>query len=38
MIAHINQPIHAAGEGPVKGRLVLTAKGFSFVRLEDADR
>lgn len=37
IIAHINQPTHAAGEGLVKGLLGLKAKGFSFVRLEDAD-
>lgn len=37
IIAHINQPSHAAGEGLVKGMLALKGKGFSFVRLEDAD-
>ena len=35
VIAHINQPAHAAGEGVVKGILDLKARGFSFVRLSD---
>lgn len=35
IIAHINQPTHAAGEGLVKGLLALRSKGFSFVRLRD---
>lgn len=34
VIAHINQPKHAAGEGVVKGLLALKAKGAEFVRLE----
>lgn len=37
IIAHINQPTHAAGEGLVKGLLELKAKGVHFVRLDDAD-
>lgn len=37
IIAHINQPTHAAGEGLVKGLLALKAKGVIFVRLDDAD-
>jgi peptidoglycan/xylan/chitin deacetylase (PgdA/CDA1 family) len=35
IIAHINQPTHAAGEGLVKGLLALKAKGVTFVRLND---
>lgn len=35
VIAHINQPTHAAGEGVAKGILALKAKGFSFVKLSD---
>ncbi|MCX8281360.1 polysaccharide deacetylase family protein [Phyllobacterium sp. 0TCS1.6C] len=35
IIAHINQPTRAAGEGVVKGILALKARGFRFVRLED---
>jgi peptidoglycan/xylan/chitin deacetylase (PgdA/CDA1 family) len=35
VIAHINQPTHAAGEGVVKGIETLRAKGFRFVRLAD---
>lgn len=37
IIAHINQPTHAAGAGLVKGLLALKARGVTFVRLEDAD-
>ncbi|TGS18134.1 polysaccharide deacetylase [Mesorhizobium sp. M2E.F.Ca.ET.209.01.1.1] len=37
IIAHINQPTHAAGEGVVQGLLALRAKGMTFVRLDDAD-
>jgi peptidoglycan/xylan/chitin deacetylase (PgdA/CDA1 family) len=37
IIAHINQPTHAAGQGLVKGLLALKGKGMTFVRLEDAD-
>ncbi len=37
IIAHINQPTHAAGEGLVKGLLELKARGVTFVRLDDAD-
>jgi peptidoglycan/xylan/chitin deacetylase (PgdA/CDA1 family) len=36
IIAHINQPTHAAGAGLVKGLLALKAKGVTFVRLDDA--
>lgn len=36
IIAHMNQPKHAAGEGVVKGLLALKEKGFTFVRLDDA--
>lgn len=36
VIAHINQPTHAAGAGVVKGILSLKAKGYSFVKLSDA--
>jgi peptidoglycan/xylan/chitin deacetylase (PgdA/CDA1 family) len=35
VIAHINQPTHAAGAGVVKGILDLKAKGYAFVRLSD---
>ncbi|HEY4193391.1 MAG TPA: polysaccharide deacetylase family protein [Mesorhizobium sp.] len=37
VIAHINQPTHAAGSGVVKGILDLKAKGYSFVKLSDAE-
>ena len=37
IIAHINQPTHAAGAGLVKGLLELKAKGVTFVRLRDAE-
>ncbi|PWK68126.1 polysaccharide deacetylase family protein [Aminobacter sp. AP02] len=37
IIAHINQPTHAAGGGLVKGLLKLKAKGYAFVRLNDVD-
>ncbi len=36
VIAHINQPTHAAGDGVVKGILKLKARGVQFVRLQDA--
>jgi peptidoglycan/xylan/chitin deacetylase (PgdA/CDA1 family) len=36
IIAHINQPTHAAGEGVAAGILALKARGFSFVRLDSA--
>lgn len=36
IIAHINQPAHAAGEGLVKGLLALKARGVTFVKLNDA--
>lgn len=35
IIAHVNQPTRAAGEGVVKGILALKQAGFRFVRLED---
>jgi peptidoglycan/xylan/chitin deacetylase (PgdA/CDA1 family) len=35
IIAHINQPTHAAGAGVVQGILALKHKGFRFVRLRD---
>lgn len=35
IIAHINQPKRAAGEGVAAGILALKARGFTFVRLED---
>ena len=35
VIAHINQPTHAAGAGVVKGILDLKARGYSFVKLSD---
>jgi peptidoglycan/xylan/chitin deacetylase (PgdA/CDA1 family) len=35
IIAHINQPSHAAGEGVVKGVLALKAKGYRFLLLRD---
>ena len=35
VIAHINQPTHAAGEGVVKGLLALKARGVVFTRLDD---
>ncbi|MEO6014531.1 MAG: polysaccharide deacetylase family protein [Devosia sp.] len=35
IIAHMNQPKHAAGAGVVEGVLALKAEGFKFVRLED---
>lgn len=35
IIAHINQPTHAAGEGVAKGLIDLKNKGVTFVRLED---
>lgn len=36
IIAHINQPTHGAGAGVVKGILDLRAKGYTFVRLNEA--
>ena len=35
LIAHINKPTHAAGEGLVRGLLALKARGVAFVRLDD---
>ncbi|MGV8936089.1 MAG: polysaccharide deacetylase family protein [Allorhizobium sp.] len=37
IIAHVNQPTHAAGEGVARGLRALKARGAVFVRL-DADR
>lgn len=37
VIAHINQPTHAAGAGVVKGILDLKARGYSFVKLSDVE-
>ncbi|HVK91680.1 MAG TPA: polysaccharide deacetylase family protein [Mycoplana sp.] len=37
VIAHINQPAHAAGAGVAKGIMALKAKGVRFVRLADTD-
>ena len=36
IIAHINQPSHAAGAGVAEGILALKKKGFAFVLLRDA--
>jgi peptidoglycan/xylan/chitin deacetylase (PgdA/CDA1 family) len=36
IIAHINQPTHAAGEGVAAGILALRKRGFEFVLLRDA--
>ena len=36
IIAHINQPSHAAGEGVAAGVLALKKRGFEFVLLKDA--
>ena len=36
IIAHINQPGHAAGAGVVAGVLALKKRGFEFVLLKDA--
>lgn len=35
IIAHVNQPKHAAGAGIAEGIDALKAKGYRFVRLED---
>ncbi|KQT60751.1 MULTISPECIES: polysaccharide deacetylase family protein [unclassified Aureimonas] len=37
VIAHINQPTHAAGAGIAAGLLALKQAGASFVRLDDAE-
>ncbi len=37
IIGHINQPTHSAGAGLVRGLLDLKAKGYAFVRLDDAE-
>ena len=36
IISHINQPTHPAGQGVANGILALKAKGYSFVKLDDA--
>lgn len=35
VLAHINQPTHAAGEGVARGILALKRRGATFVRLSD---
>ncbi|TRL38465.1 polysaccharide deacetylase family protein [Rhizobium straminoryzae] len=35
VLAHINQPTHAAGEGVAQGILALKRRGVTFVRLAD---
>ncbi|WP_280776326.1 polysaccharide deacetylase family protein [Rhizobium sp. SG_E_25_P2] len=35
IIAHINQPSHAAGDGVVKGVLSLKARGYRFLKLSE---
>lgn len=37
VIAHINQPTHAAGEGVARAILTLKKRGVNFVRLQDVD-
>ncbi|MBU1174965.1 MAG: polysaccharide deacetylase family protein [Alphaproteobacteria bacterium] len=37
IIAHMNQPTRAAGDGVVAGILALKAKGFRFVRLDQVE-
>ncbi|MFB9950093.1 polysaccharide deacetylase family protein [Rhizobium puerariae] len=37
VIAHINQPTHAAGEGVARALVALKRKGVEFVRLSDVD-
>ncbi len=37
IIAHVNQPTHAAGQGVAKAILGLKAKGAEFVRLSDVE-
>lgn len=37
VIAHINQPTHAAGEGVARALLALKGRGVEFVRLSDVD-
>lgn len=37
VIAHINQPTHAAGEGVARALLTLKKRGVEFVRLQDVD-
>lgn len=37
VIAHINQPTHAAGEGVARALLALKKRGVEFVRLSDVE-
>ncbi len=37
VIAHINQPTHAAGEGVARALLALKKRGVEFVRLQDTE-
>ncbi len=37
VLAHINQPTHAAGEGVARALLALKRRGVEFVRLSDVD-
>ncbi len=37
ILAHINQPTHAAGEGVARALLALKNRGVEFVRLSDID-
>lgn len=37
VIAHINQPTHAAGEGIARAIVTLKKRGVEFVRLEDTE-
>jgi len=37
VIAHINQPTHAVGEGVARALVALKRKGVEFVRLSDVD-
>lgn len=37
VIAHINQPTHAAGEGVARALLTLKKRGVEFVRLQDTE-
>lgn len=37
VIAHINQPTHAAGEGVARALLILKKRGVEFVRLQDVE-
>ena len=37
VLAHINQPTHAAGEGVARALIALKRRGVEFVRLSDVD-